>query len=134
MLFIGVALAAYWGMNRFIAFTAIFLLAGCAAKPAAVPAPATAVPLPPAPPKGEVTGVTNLTAASLRATYGTPAFVRKDNGAEIWRYDGPACRAFFFLYTEGAQQVVRHAETLPRGADIAADATCLAALRAKPAS
>ena len=124
-------------MKRLILIAALFVLAGCAAKPGAVPSAvpvAAAVPLPPPPPKGEVTGVTSLNATSLRDTYGVPSFVRKDNGAEIWRYDGPSCRAFFFLYTDGAQQVVRHAETLPRGADIAADATCLAALRLKPAS
>jgi hypothetical protein len=67
----------------------------------------------------------------LRATYGEPAFVRQDNGAEIWRYDGPACRAFFFLYVQGAGQTVRHVETLPRGDTIAADAGCLSALRAR---
>lgn len=123
-------------MTRYLAFSALFLLAACATPPksaAVPPSAAPSVPLPTPPPRGEVTGVTSLTAASLRAAYGAPAFVRKDNGAEIWRYDGPSCRAFFFLYTQGTQQVVRHAETLPRGADIAADANCLAALRARVA-
>jgi hypothetical protein len=67
----------------------------------------------------------------LRAQFGAPAFVRRDNGAEIWRYDGPDCRAFFFLYAEASGQAVRHVETLPRGATMAADDACLAAIRAK---
>ncbi len=72
-----------------------------------------------------------MSAARLRVAFGSPAFVRKDNDMEIWRYDGPSCRAFFFLYTQGPGQIVRHVETLPRGSNIAADANCLAALRAK---
>ncbi len=48
----------------------------------------------------------------------------------MWRYDGAACRAFFFLYPQGAGIAVSHVETLPRGMAMAADATCLAALQA----
>ncbi len=49
----------------------------------------------------------------------------------MWRYDGAACRAFFFLY--GSPLMVRHVETLPHGAESAADIACLTALRASPA-
>jgi hypothetical protein len=49
----------------------------------------------------------------------------------MWRYDGAACRAFFFLY--GAPLMVRHVETLPHGPQNAADMDCLTALRASPA-
>ncbi len=72
---------------------------------------------------------------SLRAAFGQPAFVRKDTGSEMWRYDGAACKAFFFLYpgVSGAT-IVRHVETLPRGSAIAADENCLALLRLHPTS
>jgi hypothetical protein len=68
----------------------------------------------------------------LRELFGAPAFVRKDGVAEMWRYDGPGCKAFFFLYPFADALSVRHVETLPRGRDIAADETCLNALRPQP--
>jgi hypothetical protein len=83
------------------------------------------VSLPPPPPAGEPAGVAGLTANAVRVTYGTPDFVRKDKTAEMWRYDSPSCRAFFFLYASGPDETVRHVETLPRGATMAADQTCL---------
>ena len=52
------------------------------------------LPAPPAP--GEPTELIGLTAPKLRYVFGTPAFVRKDGSAEIWRYDSTACKAFFF--------------------------------------
>ena len=56
---------------------------------------------------------------------------RKDGATEMWRYDGAACRAFFFFY--GMPLTVRHVETLPHGAESAADPACLTALRVSPA-
>jgi hypothetical protein len=47
----------------------------------------------------------------------------------MWRYDGPSCKAFFFLYSDGTSFAVKHVETVPRGHEIAADAICLAQLR-----
>jgi hypothetical protein len=112
-------------------------LAGCATptKPVpAAPVPVTpTIPIPAAPPRGEPEGFVNLPAAQLRAAFGTPAFMRHDGASEMWRYDGAACRAFFFLYGEGNSRIVRHVETLPRDADSAADPACLTALRASPA-
>ena len=108
-------------------------LTGCATPKAAAPVAPTAPPsaaIPPAPPKGEPLGYTNMPAAQLRVAFGAPAFVRHDGATEMWRYDGAACRAFFFLYEEGKDSVVRHVETLPRGAASAADPACLSALRA----
>ena len=81
---------------------------------------------------GEPPGFAGLAATQVKASFGEPSFVRKDGSAEIWRYDGQTCRAFFFLYPNGSSEVVRHVETLPRGATIAADTTCLDALRGKP--
>jgi hypothetical protein len=111
------------------------LAAGCAAK--SPPAPSPPVPagtaaIPSAPPRGEPGLYLNMAAPRLQAAFGRPAFVRKDGATEMWRYDGQACRAFFFLY--GAPLTVRHVETLPHGSQSAADFACLSALRISPAS
>src|SRR5512135_2041790 len=98
-----------------------FALAGCATRPAAPPQ----TRLPPAPPTGEPSGTTGLREADLRAAFGMPAFVRRDGTAQIWRFDGPACKAFFFLYSRDGTTAVWHVETTPRGANIAADENCL---------
>ena len=79
---------------------------------------------------GEPPGIVGLAAQDLRTAYGVPAFVRKDGGDEMWRYDGAGCKAFFFLYPDGGTLAVRHVETLPRGTRWAADPACLNALRA----
>ena len=67
-------------------------------------------------------------AQSLRAAYGTPAFIRREPDSELWRYDGMRCAAFFFLYPEGGTYRIRHAETNPRGRDMPADPDCLRSL------
>ena len=67
-------------------------------------------------------------AQSLRAAYGTPAFIRREPDSELWRYDGMTCAAFFFLYSEGGTYRVRHTETSPRGTDMPADPDCLRSL------
>jgi hypothetical protein len=106
------------------------LAAGCAAKAPPPASPSIAV-IPPAPPRGEPGPYLNMPATGLQAAFGRPAFVRKDGATEMWRYDGEACRAFFFLY--GAPLAVRHVETLPHGVQSAADSACLTALRVSPA-
>lgn len=106
------------------------LAAGCASSPP--PQPVT-VPLPPAPPSGEPSGFIGLSANDLRLAYGAPSFVRKENGAEMWRYDRKDCRAFFFLYAKNNAQAVRHVETLPHGRDSATDPACLEALSGRRA-
>jgi hypothetical protein len=105
------------------------LAAGCAAKAPLPTRPGTAV-IPPAPPRGEPAPYLNMPTQGLQAAFGRPAFVRKDGATEMWRYDGEACRAFFFLY--GVPLAVRHVETLPHGAQSAADSACLTALRVAP--
>lgn len=104
--------------------TLALALAGCGTTQ--TQAPNTAA-IPPAPPRGEPSQYINLDGVALQAAFGKPAFVRHDGVTEMWRYDGAACRAFFFLY--GAPLAVRHVETLPHGKDLAADRGCLAALR-----
>jgi hypothetical protein len=107
-------------------------LTACAQKQAASPPPAATVPLPPPPPRGEPDRFTNLSAASLRAELGAPAFVRKDGATEMWRYDSKNCHAYFFFYGAGAEQAVQHVETLPQGKSAAADPACLEALKKTP--
>ena len=117
-------------MIRRFACLALFALAGCASQPVNRPAPPPAAVIPPAPPRGEPGVYLNMPEAGLQAAFGTPAFVRKDGATQMWRYDGAACRAFFFLY--GAPPAVRHVETLPHGKAEAADIGCLTNLRTSP--
>ncbi len=121
-------------IRRFAILLAGLAVAGCAAKPPPPP-PAQAAPapgaIPPAPPRGEPGQYLNMAASGLQAAFGHPAFVRKDGSTEMWRYDGAACRAFFFLY--GTPPAVRHVETLPHGTGSAADIACLTALKISPA-
>jgi hypothetical protein len=120
-------------MIRRVIILSLALLAGaCAAKAPQVPPPQpTTASIPPPPPRGEPSPWFNMAATGVQAAFGKPAFVRKDGVTEMWRYDGAACRAFFFLY--GSPLTVRHVETLPHGAQSAADLACLTALQASPA-
>ena len=121
-------------IRRFAILLVGLAVAGCAAKaPQSPPVQAAPAPgaIPPAPPRGEPDQYLNMAASGLQTAFGRPAFVRKDGTTEMWRYDGAACRAFFFLY--GTPPAVRHVETLPHGADSAADIACLTALKVSPA-
>ena len=117
-------------MRRLVSLLLISIaLAGCATKPPQPPQ----VRLPPPPPNGEPSGTTGLHEADLRAQFGMPAFIRHDGSAQIWRFDGALCKAYFFLYSRDGATAVWHVETMPRGQNIAADETCLNALRARVA-
>ena len=120
-------------MIRRVIILSLTLLAGaCAARAPQAPSPQPATAsIPSALPRGEPSQYINMAATGLQAAFGKPAFVRKDGATEMWRYDGAACRAFFFLY--GAPLMVRHVETLPHGVSSAADSACLTALSASPA-
>jgi hypothetical protein len=115
-------------MRRAALLIVLVALAGCANQPRHAPPPQSAIP--PAPPRGEPGAYLNMPDTGLTAAFGKPAFVRQDGVTQMWRYDGEACRAFFFLY--GAPLAVRHVETLPHGVQSAADSACLTALRAAP--
>jgi len=117
--------------RRFCYLLLALTVAGCAAPGSKAPAPVPQTVIPSAPPRGEPGQYLNMASTSLRAAFGKPAFVRKDGATEMWRYDGANCRAFFFLY--GAPPMVRHVETLPHGAQSAADIDCLTALKSSPA-
>ncbi len=75
-------------------------------------------------------GLNGWEADKILAIYGKPSFVRKEEGSELWRYDGPHCAAFFFLYQEQAGMRVRHVETSPQQGAMA-DAACLASIKAR---
>src|ERR1700679_699620 len=101
-------------IRRAAILSSALLLGACAAKAPQAPAPQPgSASIPSAPPRGEPSQYINMAATGLQAAFGKPAFVRKDGAIEMWRYDGAACRAFFFLY--GAPLMVRHVETLPHG-------------------
>jgi hypothetical protein len=115
-------------VKRILSIACICLaLAACASRP-----PADRIALPAAPPPGEPAATSGMTAQALKIAYGAPAFARVDGDTQLWRYDGTACHAFFFLYPDKGTLTVRHVETLPRPADAAADPACLNALRRQP--
>jgi hypothetical protein len=100
---------------------ACLLAAACTTAPSS-----DKVALPTAPRPGEPAGIAGLSPPDIRANFGEPAFVRKDGIAELWRYDGAGCKAFFFFYPEGGTTKVRHVETVPHNAGAtAADPACL---------
>lgn len=114
-----------------LALALVLLLGACSSAPRSEPG---TEPLPAPPPTGEPAGYVGLSGPQLQAMMGPAAFSRRENGSEVWRYDNPACRGFFFLYAEGGVMRVRHVETIPKGRSMAADVGCLNVLRAKPAS
>jgi hypothetical protein len=118
-------------------FRTIVVLATCAAMLAACahqPQVATRPGLNLGPGNLGAAGLANDGVDSLRAAYGNPQLVRKEADAELWRYDGDKCSAFFFLYTVDGGLHVRFIETLPRGSDAPADANCLKAIRSRVAA
>lgn len=119
-------------IRRSLVLCLLLFTAACASRPAPPPPPAPGA-IPSGPPRGEPREYVNMPAASLRQVMGAPAFMRKDGVTEMWRYDGAACKAFFFLYDTRNGKAVRHVETLPRGQTGAADLGCLTALRLGPA-
>ena len=81
----------------------------------------------------DTSGLVGISDAQVKASFGTPAFVRKDGTAQIWRYDSASCRAFFFLYANGDALSVHRVETLPHAVASSADPACLASLLPRPA-
>jgi hypothetical protein len=121
-------------MRRLILLSCCALLAACATSRQTAPPP-TARPqrniVPAAPDAGEPGDLAGLKSTQLREVFGPPNFVRKEGSMELWRYDSVTCKAFFFLYPYGQALLVKHVETLPRGATLAVDQTCLDSLHAK---
>ncbi len=94
-------------------------------------APPRAAPpeLPPPPPPPPPTD-----GAGLRAAYGAPDFVRREDDSELWRYDVAGCAVFFFLYRDGTALKIRYAETSPRGKEAPIDPACLKGLSGRAAA
>lgn len=113
---------------------AALAVAGCAVRAPQSSAPQGDLAMPSLPPAGEPSWIAGIKAEALETQFGPPAFVRKDGAAQIWRYDGARCKAFFFLLGNGTDAAVRHVETLPQGHAMAADPDCLASLRHPPVS
>jgi hypothetical protein len=69
-----------------------------------------------------------LTGSDVTSLLGAPSFQRRDGDAEIWQYYGPAsaCVLDLFVYPDGGQPRVAHAELRSRGAGNANG--CLAAI------
>ena len=116
-------------MKKIITALSVFTLAGCAQPPRPPLAPVVPV-APPAPPARQSDTFAGIEATKLRTLAGAPSFARKDGITEMWRYDRPSCRAFFFF--TGTPPKVEYVETLPRGKDGGADPACLNLLRARP--
>jgi hypothetical protein len=113
-------------IRRGLTLSLLALLGACATHPV------DHVALPPAPPPGEPANMIGMAEASLRTTFGAPAFMRKDGTIQMWRYQGVGCQAFFFLYPTHGALTVQHVETLPHPANSAADASCLQSLHSVP--
>jgi hypothetical protein len=113
-----------------LAIALLVVLCGCTSNPSREPRET----LPTPPPAGEPGDLIGLTSVQLQGLLGKASFARRENGSELWRYDNSQCHAFFFLYSEAGSMRVRHVETVPHGPTMAADPSCLAVLRGKPAS
>ena len=72
------------------------------------------------PPDEDPNRVMGLDQDGLQRLLGTPAFMRRDAAAQLWRYTGGGCVLDMFLYRNGASGpfVVRHltARTMTGGA------------------
>jgi|WetSurMetagenome_2_1015567.scaffolds.fasta_scaffold1016764_1 hypothetical protein len=112
-----------------LAIILTLFLGACASQPHAPVVPRETLPSPP--PSGEPGDMIGVAGPRLQALFGQPTFTRRENGSELWRYDGSQCHAFFFLYSDGNQMLVRHVETAPHPASAAVDPNCLSALRAR---
>ena len=124
-------------MIRRLPVLCLLLFTAACASTRSPQAPAAHRSGPAKPPRDQLRDYLGMTAAALRQKMGAPAFVREDGVAELWRYDGSACRAFFFLYDAQAGKetgkVVRGVDTLPQAPGGGADMGCLAALKLSPA-
>lgn len=99
---------------------------------AALPPPAEPLP-PPPPPEPQVNAdpqrLVGLDQSQLTDLLGTPAFLRHDPPAQLWRYRGEDCRIDLFLYRDGAadvsRYVVRHYAVLSGGKPTGEPQECL---------
>jgi hypothetical protein len=115
-------------MRRLLAVSLALILAGCAARPQGVAAPAMA-PTPEVP--EQQNSLAGLTAQELVGRYGTPALqIREGNSLKL-QFRGPRCvmDAYLYPYGNSGTLKVTHVDTrLPSGGDID-QAACIFSLR-----
>jgi hypothetical protein len=58
-----------------------------------------------------------LSDRQMTSIFGEPGFRRKDKPAEVWRYRSPGCILDVFLYPEGKDYRVAHAEVREAAAE-----------------
>jgi len=126
-------------VRRYRVLLSALMIAACAEQELAPPAPFFLKPGADPDTPAVVGGLVGRDTAALRVTFGAPHFVRREAGSEFWRYDGDRCALFFFLYPgdggrDDSDLRVRHVETLPQGANSAADARCVASVRSRAVS
>lgn len=103
------------------------------ASAASTPAPKAAAPqtahappkLDPAPRAADLLGGDDT---RIRAALGTPDFVRKEPGAEIWRYGGESCTLLVFLYTEETGMRASHIDARAPSGGVADREGCIASV------
>lgn len=73
---------------------------------------ADVVPVSPAleAPPADRRGLLGMDAGALRASLGAPDFVRRDGGAQMWRYGSGACTLTLFLHGQDGKLAVEHVE------------------------
>lgn len=69
-----------------------------------------------------------LTREKVRDLLGQPAFVRRESGAEFWRYRHRSCILELYFYEKDGQPVLDHLETREAGRDPAVMGRCIGAL------
>ena len=115
-------------MHRILALSLTLVVAGCAARPQEVPAPA---PPPAVQVPEQQNSLAGLTAQELVGRYGTPALqIREGNSLKL-QFRGVRCVMDAYLYPSGnsAALKVTHVDTrLPSGGDID-QAACIFSLR-----
>jgi hypothetical protein len=62
----------------------------------------------------QVASLETLSAGAVVARLGAPDFTRQDPPAEIWQYRGSSCVLDVFLYPDGGEMKVVHANTRDR--------------------
>lgn len=83
-----------------------------------IPAPDRVPNLPPA----QIASLESLSAPEVIARLGRPDFTRHDAPAELWQYRGASCVLDLFLYPDGQDLKVVHAQSRNRqGAEAVSD-------------
>lgn len=94
-------------------------------------APAAASPAKPVDGKTDAKAIEDLRGlgrAELVSLLGEPDFLRRDAPAEVWQYRVPDCILDVFLYRDGGETRVVHAEARSRGLVLVTTSNCSASI------